>query len=148
MISLFADGFIPDFNAEVKDLFKPTPIQMLCVINKWCGLFSFIYLVVTLQIKDSTLFIVQHTEYLGDMLLMTVCSFVGQIFIYRMVKTFKQHIVPFVIGSRRIVTVAISMLYFHHKTNVWQILSIVVVLGATVYEFYDNITKTEPVKEE
>ena len=40
------------------------------------------------------------------------------------------------------------MLYFHHKTNVWQILSIVVVLGATVYEFYDNITKTEPVKEE
>jgi drug/metabolite transporter (DMT)-like permease len=142
IISLFGDGLIPDFTAEVKDLYKPTAIQMLCVVNKWCALFSLIYLLVTMQIKDSTLFIFQHTEYLRDMFLMAICSFVGQIFIYRMVKTFKQHIVPFVTGTRRIVTVVISLLYFHHKTNIWQILSILVVFGVTVYELYDNITKT------
>lgn len=43
LVSLFADGFIPDFNAEVKDLYKPTPIQMLCVVNKYTSLVSFLY---------------------------------------------------------------------------------------------------------
>ncbi len=81
------------------------------------------------------------------MLIMTVLSFIGQIFIYRMIKTFKQHIVPFVISTRRIITVAVSMLYYHHRTNAGQIVSIVVVFGVSVYEFYSNITKTEPVKE-
>jgi UDP-galactose transporter B1 len=147
LVSLLADGFIPDFNAEVKDIYNPPPIQMLCIVNKWCALFSIIYLTATLQAKNYAVFCIQHHEYLGDMLVMTVLSFIGQIFIYRMVKTFKQHIVPFVISTRRIITVAVSMVYYHHRTNAGQVVSIVVVFGVTVYEFYSNITKTEPVQQ-
>ena len=147
LVSLLADGFVPDFNAEVKVLYKPPPIQMLCIVNKWCALFSLVYLTATLQTKNYAVFCIQHHEYLQDMLIMTVLSFIGQIFIYRMIKTFKQHIVPFVISTRRIITVAVSMLYYHHKTNAGQIVSIVVVFGVSVYEFYSNITKTEPAKE-
>jgi hypothetical protein len=51
--------------------------------------------------------------------------------------------VPFVVTTRKIVTVGLSIIYFHHETSVGQVLSIVVVLGVTMYEFFGNITKKE-----
>lgn len=142
-MSLFADGFIPDFNAEVKEICNPPPIQMLCVVNKWCGLFALIYLIATLQIKNYFVFCFEHPDYTKDMLLNSVLTFLGQVFIYRMYRTFKQHIVPFVVATRKIITVVVSMIYFHHRTNVLQIMSIVIVLGVTGYEFYTNIKQDE-----
>lgn len=75
------------------------------------------------------------------MLLLSLTAFVGQIFIYRMIKEFKQHIVPFVVTTRKIITVGLSLIYFHHETSFGQIFSICIVFFATVYEFLDSIKK-------
>ena len=58
-----------------------------------------------------------------------------------MIKTFKQHIVPFVITTRKIVSVGISMIYFRHPTNVMQIIGILIVFTTTLYEFLNEILK-------
>lgn len=79
------------------------------------------------------------------MLIISVASEVGQIFVYRMIREFKQHIVPFVVATRKIITVALSIIYFGHPTSTGQISSIVVVFSATLYEFLDNITKAPAV---
>jgi drug/metabolite transporter (DMT)-like permease len=70
-----------------------------------------------------------------DLILTGLLSFVGQIFIYRLIKQFKQHIVPFIITTRKIFTVVLSIAYFGHKYNYWQILGITLVLGASLFEF-------------
>lgn len=49
------------------------------------------------------------------------------------------------VATRKIITVALSIIYFGHATSVGQISSIVVVFSATLYEFLDNITKKPPV---
>ena len=56
---------------------------------------------------------------------------------------------PFVVTTRKIFTVGLSIVYFRHETSLGQILAIVLVLLVTVYEFLDNIRKGEkqPVKE-
>ena len=77
-----------------------------------------------------------------DLTLTSIFSFIGQIFIYRMIKMFKQHIVPFVVTTRKIITVGVSIVYYHHETSIGQVLSIVVVLGVTAYEFLGNISKS------
>lgn len=67
-----------------------------------------------------------------------------------MIKEFKQHIVPFVVTTRKIITVGLSLIYFHHETNFGQISSIIIVFVATVYEFLDSIKKqpdsTKPIQ--
>lgn len=70
-------------------------------------------------------------------------------FIYRMIKAFKQHVVPFVVTTRKIFTVGLSIFYFNHDTSLGQILAIVLVLMVTVFEFLDNIRKGEkpPIRE-
>ncbi len=56
---------------------------------------------------------------------------------------FKQHIVPFVITTRKIFTVGLSIVYFKHDWSGAQVISILVVLGVTMHEFLDNIGKEE-----
>lgn len=73
--------------------------------------------------------------------MLSLTAFVGQIFIYRMIKEFKQHIVPFVVTTRKIITVGLSLIYFHHETSVGQVSAIIIVFVATLYEFLDSVRK-------
>ena len=143
MISLFTDGFIPDFQAEIKDKYKPSPIEMLIKINKWCAIFATIHLLVMGQAVDFFYYCLYHPDFVWDLLILSLSAFVGQLFVYRMIKEFKQHMVPFVITTRKIFTVGLSIVYFHHETSVGQVLAILVVFIVTFYEFMDNITKVE-----
>jgi drug/metabolite transporter (DMT)-like permease len=59
---------------------------------------------------------------------MSITSGAGQFFVYRMIKQFKQHFVPFTISSRKILTVGISIVFYGHATNWKQILGISIVL--------------------
>ncbi len=67
------------------------------------------------------------------LLSMNSLAFIGHIFIYKMIKDFKQHIVPFVITTRKIITVGISMVYFGHASSFLQICGIVLVFVSTAY---------------
>ncbi|MFY7862150.1 MAG: hypothetical protein ACOVP5_07965 [Chitinophagales bacterium] len=57
IISLLADGFLPDFQAEIKSVYKPLPMEMMTQINKWVAIISFIYSCFLLEIVDMFVFI-------------------------------------------------------------------------------------------
>lgn len=78
-------------------------------------------------------FIGEHRLFLYHMVFMSVLSVFGQMFVYRMIKQFKQHFVPFVITTRKIFTVALSIMFYHHETNAVQIAGIVAVFGVVTY---------------
>ena len=71
----------------------------------------------------------------------------GQIFIYRMIKQFKQHIVPFVITTRKIFTVVLSIFIFKHHTTVIQILAIALIFITASSEYITEIynSKKKPI---
>ena len=141
IVSLLADGFLPDFQAVVKEKFKPHPTVLMAEVNKWTTFLTIIFLLATGHFLPWIQFIVSHKEYFKDLLLTGVVSFIGQVFIYRLVKQFKQHIVPFVITTRKIFTVVLSIAYFGHKYNYWQVLGISLVLAASLFEFLAEIAK-------
>ena len=43
IVSLLADGFLPDFQAEIKVNHKPLPMEMMTTINKYVTIISLIY---------------------------------------------------------------------------------------------------------
>jgi len=114
---------------------------MMVEINKWCFLVSLAYLVVSGHLISFAQFTWRHPLFAYHLVLMASLALFGQIFIYRMIKEFKQHIVPFVITTRKIVSVGISMIYFRHPTNVMQIIGILIVFTTTLYEFLNEILK-------
>jgi UDP-galactose transporter B1 len=80
-------------------------------------------------------FLKGHAKLFIDLFLMGVLSAFGQLFIYRLVKIFKQHIVPFIITTRKIFTVGLSIIYFEHKIALVQLLGLFIVFGVSIYEF-------------
>lgn len=135
IVSLLADGFLPDFQAEIKTLYKPQPMEMMTEINKWVTLLSILYALVLGELFAMCTYIVTHRLFLFHMLAMGVLSAVGQMFVYRMIKQFKQHFVPFVITTRKIFTVALSIVFYHHETNSFQVIGLIMVFGVVTYEF-------------
>jgi drug/metabolite transporter (DMT)-like permease len=63
---------------------------------------------------------------------MSVLSCLGQFFVYRMIKQFKQHIVPFIITSRKIFTIFLSILFYSHKTSMIQLSGVFIVCFAVI----------------
>jgi drug/metabolite transporter (DMT)-like permease len=73
------------------------------------------------------------------MVIMGVLSTFGQMFVYRMIKQFKQHFPPFVITTRKIFTVGLSILYYHHETNLFQLIGLFLVFALVTYEFVSEL---------
>lgn len=133
VFSLIGDGFLPDFQAVIKQNYKPSPTVLLGFVNKWTTILTIGYSIVMGHFMHIVHFIMHHRAILIDNLLIGVLCFIGQIFIYRMVKQFKQHIVPFIITTRKIFTVALSIIIYGHKFNFYQGIGVAIVFGASFY---------------
>ena len=114
-------------------------MEMLVEINKWVSIISIIYSTVLFELVEMCSFILTHRKFMVHMILMGVLSTLGQMFVYRMIKQFKQHFVPFVITTRKIFTVGLSILWYHHATNTAQLLGLVLVFGVVTYEFVSEL---------
>lgn len=108
---------------------------MMADINKWASLYTLISAILTLNAWSFAVFMWEHLQFTAELVIMSIASGFGQFFVYRMIKQFKQHFVPFTISSRKILTVAISIVFYNHKTNWVQILGISIVLFTVFVEF-------------
>ena len=107
-------------------------------INKFTCLIAFAYSLVTWQLPYICTFIAQHEELQRDLLYFSFLNASGQLVIYQMIKLFKQHIPPFVIATRKCITVVVNIVYFGHTVNQKQIAGIVLVFSAIMLEVYEN----------
>jgi len=146
IVSLLADGFLPDFQAEIKSVYKPLPMEMMTQINKWVAIVSIVYSSLLLEIGDIVSFILDHSNFAFHMALMGILSTFGQMFVYRMIKQFKQHFAPFVITTRKIFTVGLSIFWYGHPTNIFQMLGLFLVFALVTYEFVSELME-EKTKE-
>ena len=114
-------------------------MEMMTQINKWVAIISFIYSCFLLEIVDMFVFIFEHRLFLAHLVVMGALSTIGQMFVYRMIKQFKQHFPPFVITTRKIFTVGLSIIYYHHETNFFQLIGLFLVFALVTYEFVSEL---------
>ena len=112
---------------------------MLEEINKWVFILWFAVNCITLEFFLAFKFLWEHLQFTFDVIVWSLLSIGGQFFVYRMIKHFKQHILPFVISTRKIFTVLLSIIFYGHKTFWVQIIGILIVLGTVVVEFVIEI---------
>lgn len=86
MISLIGDGFLPDFQAQLKAEFKPSTIEMYCLVNRYTFLISFTLSLISNSATVMLDFIMNYEDFGLDVLKFSVLNAVGQLFIYRMIK--------------------------------------------------------------
>lgn len=118
-------------------------------INKWVTILSLTYAAISGNLNSNINFVQKYPQLGYDIVILSCLTTLGQIFVYRMIKQFKQHIVPFVITTRKIFTVVISIILYGHNTTFFQVLAIILIFGTTSYEYLSEIyyAKTSGTKE-
>ena len=90
-------------------------------------------MIASLTIVNAIKYFFYHPMFVIHLIALSVLSALGQFVVYTMIKQFKQHIVPFVITTRKIFTVVISIIYYQHKTSAIQLIGMVLVIAAVVF---------------
>ena len=116
---------------------------MMEQINKWVAIISLFSMIFSNTVISACMYTFYHPMFAIHLVGMSLLSCLGQFFVYRMIKQFKQHIVPFVITTRKILTIFISILYYHHPTTWMQIVGVNVVFLTVIYEFASELKKDE-----
>ena len=113
-------------------------MEMYLAINQATFLVAFIYVAISGKLFTFIDFFMNHDEIFVDIVTLSLLNAVGQIVIYKMIKLYKQHIPAFVIGIRKCLTVVINIIYFGHSINILQLIAIIFVFCAIMWETYDN----------
>lgn len=118
-------------------------------INKWVAIISLGSMIISLTIVSSFTYAFYHPLFTFHLICLSFLSAFGQFIVYTMIKLFKQHIVPFIITIRKILTVLISIIIYNHRTSYIQLFGMGVVIISVIYEFIDEAkSKKEEVKME
>ena len=104
-------------------------------INKWVAIISLVTMILSGTFISAFSYTFSHPVFALHLVGMSLLSCLGQFFVYRMIKQFKQHIVPFVITTRKILTIFISIVYYSHKTTSIQLIGVFVVFLTVIFEF-------------
>lgn len=86
IVSLIGDGFLPDFQAELKSEFKPSTMEMYCQINKLTVIIGFLLALCTFRIPIIVDLLLNYENFAADLAKLSILNAVGQLFIYRMIK--------------------------------------------------------------
>lgn len=86
LISLLADGFLPDFQAEIKSVYKPQPSEMMVEINKWVAVLSLISIIASLSAHRVINYLFAHPLFVIHLIGMSLLSTAGQLVVYYMIK--------------------------------------------------------------
>ena len=70
---------------------------------------------------------------------MGLLATMGQIFVYWLIKEFKQHMVPFIITTRKITTSGLSLVVYNHERSWGQVMAIGMIFGIVLWEFRNEI---------
>ena len=141
MLFLFFDSFTAQWQTRMFTIKKEmSPLQMMLVINAFSSAFSFITLVHQEELYDAMSFVTAHPIISLHMAIFTICSTVGQLYIFYTVKNFGAVVFSIIMSMRILFSVLLSCLVYSHPVTELGVIGIMVVFGAITYRI---MRKTE-----
>jgi solute carrier family 35 (adenosine 3'-phospho 5'-phosphosulfate transporter), member B2 len=138
---LFFDSFTAQWQTRMFTIKKEmSPLQMMLVINAFSSAFSFITLVHQEELYVAMSFVYAHPVISAHMIVFTICSTVGQLYIFYTVKNFGAVVFSIIMSMRILFSVLLSCLVYSHPVTELGVIGILVVFGAITYRI---VRKTE-----
>ncbi|XP_075145069.1 adenosine 3'-phospho 5'-phosphosulfate transporter 1 [Haematobia irritans] len=132
------DSFTANWQGDLFKAYAMTPLQMMCGVN----LFSTIFTAASLSVQggfiDSLSFATEHPKFVFDIIVLSISSAVGQLFIFYTISVFGPVVFTIIITLRQAAAILLSCLIYHHKISILGILGVMVVFLAIFIRVYCN----------
>lgn len=134
LLFLFFDSFTSQWQTRMFELKKEmSPLQMMLVINAFSTAFSFITLLHQEELDVSLLFIYNHPLMILHLTIFTICSTIGQIYIFYTVKNFGAVVFSIIMSLRILTSILLSCLVYSHPVTELGFIGMAIVFGSITY---------------
>jgi len=124
------DSFTSNWQSAVFKQHKVGSITMMMLANLFSSGFTALGLLVTAEILYVVRYIGENPSILYYVMTMSVCSAVGQLFIFHTIKTYGPLVFATIQTVRQLLSIALSIIFFGHSVNALEALGILIVFGA------------------
>lgn len=122
-------------------------VQMMCGINFFSCLFTSVSLMQQGGFTHSLQFIATYPTFFYDVVILSICSACGQLFIFKTISMFGPVVFVIMTTVRQVLAIIISCLLYHHRLSELSILGIGIVFFAIFLRiFYSQKMKAAQKK--
>ncbi|XP_065165185.1 adenosine 3'-phospho 5'-phosphosulfate transporter 1 [Atheta coriaria] len=139
-ILLFAyigfDSFTSNWQGALFRSYSMSPVQMMFAVNLFSCMFTAVSLTQQGNFMTSMGFIVQFPTFLVDCVMLSICSAVGQLFIYKTVAEFGPLVFAIISTIRQGVSLFLSCVFYNHDVHGLGVLGIFLVFFSVLLRIY------------
>lgn len=132
------DSFTANWQSEIYKQYKISSVQMMYGVNLFSSLLTVISLIQRAALLPSLYFLASHFEFALHCLVLSICSAVGQLFIFYTIQEFGPFIFTIIMTLRQAFSILLSCIIYNHFVGIQGLVGIVVVFGAIGCRMYCN----------
>jgi len=110
-----------------------SPYHMMFMVNTFSMVFSLITLVHTHELESAVDFVIGHPAMHIHLVVFSLCSTVGQLFIFKTIKAFGPVVFAICMNTRIIASILLSAVVYSHDISITGFFGLVIVFGAIAY---------------
>lgn len=110
-----------------------SPFHMMFAVNTFSMVFSFITLVHTKELQPFWEFVVRHPEMHFHVMAFSVCSTVGQLFIFKTIQNFGAVVFAIIMNVRVILSIFVSCVLYSHTISSEGMFGLFIVFASVAY---------------
>mmetsp|Transcript_29950 Transcript_29950/g.39375 ORF Transcript_29950/g.39375 Transcript_29950/m.39375 type:complete len:487 (+) Transcript_29950:58-1518(+) len=131
---LIFDSFTSQWQTRMFDRNKYlSPFQMMFAINAFSTIFSLITLLHTDELTPAWNFVIAHPQIHIHFVVFSICSTIGQLFIFYTIKNFGAVVFAIIMSTRILLSIMISCFMYNHPITEMGFLGMFIVFGAISY---------------
>ena len=130
------DSFSSNWQSEVFSTYKVSSIQMMFGTNTFSCLFTVSSLLFRGVFFSCLNFLFLHSEFAVHAALLSVCSAIGQLFIFNTIRIFGPVVFTLIMVTRQAMSIFLSCIFYHHVLTRQSFLGVLVVFLALLLRVY------------
>ncbi|XP_063921155.1 adenosine 3'-phospho 5'-phosphosulfate transporter 1 [Zophobas morio] len=155
VLYITCDSFTSNWQGTLFKTYNVSPIQMMCFVNFFSCIFTSVSLLQQEAFLDSLDFMFKYPQFILDCFLLSVCSAVGQLFIFSTISKFGPLVFAIITTIRQGLSILLSCIIYNHHLNVIGIFGIALVFVSVLLRIYcgqrlkkvqkSNVIKTQRI---
>ena len=130
------DSFTSNWQSELFRTHQVSSIQMMFGVNVFSCIFTVGSLLFRGALFTSLSFLFTHTDFALHAMLLSVCSAVGQLFIFYTIRTFGPIVFTLIMVTRQAMSIFLSCIFYHHILTMQALLGVLIVFIALLLRIY------------
>jgi len=110
-----------------------SPFHMMFAINTFSMIFSFITLVHTKELDEFSQFVMRHPEMHFHIMVFSICSTVGQLYIFQTIRNFGAVVFAIIMNVRIILSIVFSCIIYSHPISSQGSFGLFIVFASIAY---------------